>query len=65
MQHENSEFWTGWASALDGMEAGLKTLLAINDYDGRTKPTDVILDIENMLKEVRALEPKVDLKIVS
>lgn len=62
LEIRETEFWIGWGSALDGMEAALKTLLAINDYDRSTKPSDVILDVENVVKEMRELEPSLELQ---
>lgn len=64
---EKSEFWTGWESALDSLETALKEFMAQTDVFPlhstehsiiKSAYRDCVLDLKNVVKDLRGLEPK-------
>lgn len=53
MRPNYTTFWQGWEGALEAIEA--RVLLLQKEVDTHTKPHDLIFDVLNEIKEVKAV----------
>ena len=55
---EESDFWKGWREALEALQIRIEAMQKI--LDGRARPHDVLLDVQNVVTELKTVSMEVD-----